>query len=153
MRAIRENKPILLALALFVGAVIFIVGGRHISFVVPDSFSGLVTIIDTAKNDSSLRVSLWGTEIRVPASGVVEIDSIGRLQKWSYYSARNELGVVIPTHVVGTENHGDRALWILNSPQSRKLYYFVGSFQQMRSYMLDNERKLYGFDPGPLQLK
>jgi hypothetical protein len=120
---------------------------RNITYVVPDGFRGFINVVEKPTSDNKLSVSLKGVIVEVPASGRVEVQSINILRKWNLVSAQFESGEEIEVRIPNVHDEVGFAFWMMGVPSGERLYSFIGTRDEMREFVKEQENRIYRSPP------
>jgi len=142
---IRSAAQIALVL-LICGVLYYNIVSRRLIFILPSGYTGLISVVQSASvgdQGKKISFSLRGTIVRVPSNGIVESDSLEMFRRLSIFSAEYGDGRKLNAHFMKSKHAGEVAFWVMNAPATQKLYYYVGSHDEMAQFARENEYRLY----------
>ncbi|MGH8016820.1 MAG: hypothetical protein ACREIA_00785 [Opitutaceae bacterium] len=139
MKAALFIVGVIVTLVLFAG--IFVLKIRFVELEVPVGFRGLIRI-NQAAGAGGIEREVLRSVIRIPASGEVKVDSLAVFRRLHRLTARYADGRPIEVVLPGDEFPGD-ALWQMDTPPTDNIYYFVGTREELISFISEKQKQLY----------
>ena len=142
---------LLLAVAVSIAFIGYKLLQRCVTYIIPDKFTGLITLVETPDTGVPLPVGLRGIVITIPNAGKVEVKSIDVLRNWDLVRARFASGQSINVVPYSGGDSEDLSCWMLPVPAGERLYLFVGKHSEARSFIDSHYKEMYRAPPVDLR--
>lgn len=110
---------------------------QKIHFIVPDEFRGLITVRSAA---GALDFS---GKLVVPENGEILVSEISRDSKNYSITAEWNSGETLKVKSIGELIPDQIFLWILSYPSKPRMYFYVGTHQELKRFWEENYELLY----------
>lgn len=118
---------------------------NDIVFVIPNDFKGFIQVVK-AEDGEDFSQSGATFDIYVPPSGISKIPDLKPFRSTHTSKARYVNGGTLSVVILGSDIVNENCFWVLNTPPADKVYFFVGTHEEVFRFLEEHRNEIYKLD-------